>query len=37
MSEEKKIESMQKDGHVFEPNASMQDQAWVKSMDDYEP
>ena len=36
MSEEKKIESLQKDGQVFQPDGSMQDQAWVKSMEDYE-
>ncbi len=36
MSEEKKIESMQKDGLIFQPDAAMQDQAWVKNMDDYE-
>ena len=36
MSEEKKIESMQKEGHIFQPDGSMQDQAWVKNMDEYE-
>ncbi|MEF2230342.1 MAG: AMP-binding protein, partial [Pseudodesulfovibrio sp.] len=36
MSEEKKIESMQKEGQIFQPDASMQGQAWVKSMDEYE-
>jgi len=36
MSDEKKIQSMQKDGQIFQPEASMQDQAWIKNMDDYE-
>ncbi|QGY39678.1 acetate--CoA ligase [Pseudodesulfovibrio cashew] len=36
MSDEKKIESMQKDGQVFQPDESMQGQAWIKSMADYE-
>ncbi len=35
MSEDKKIESLQKDGQIFHPDASMQAQAWIKSMDDY--
>jgi len=35
MSEEKKIESLQKEGQIFHPNPAMQSQAWVKSMDDY--
>jgi acetyl-CoA synthetase len=33
--EEKKIESLQKDGQIFQPDAAMQDQAWIKSMDEY--
>ncbi|WP_243544410.1 acetate--CoA ligase [Pseudodesulfovibrio tunisiensis] len=36
MSEEKKIESMMKEGRLFQPDESMQPQAWVKSMDEYE-
>jgi acetyl-CoA synthetase len=36
MSEEKKIESMQKDGQIFNPDASMQSQAWIKGMDEYQ-
>ena len=36
MSEEKKIESLQKDGQIFQPDASMQGQAWIKDMADYE-
>jgi len=36
MSEEKKIESMQKEGQIFQPDGAMQGQAWVKSMDEYE-
>ena len=36
MSEEKKIESLQKDGLIFQPDGAMQDQAWVKSLDEYE-
>lgn len=36
MSEEKKIESMQKEGQVFQPDASMQAQAWIKNMEEYE-
>ena len=35
MSAEKKIESLQKDGLIFNPDASMQPQAWIRSMDDY--
>jgi acetyl-CoA synthetase len=33
--EEKKIESMQKDGQIFQPDASMAEQAWIPSMDAY--
>ncbi|WFS62915.1 acetate--CoA ligase [Pseudodesulfovibrio thermohalotolerans] len=33
--EERKIESLQKEGQIFQPNASMQDQAWVPNMDAY--
>ncbi|MEZ7198443.1 acetate--CoA ligase [Pseudodesulfovibrio karagichevae] len=33
--EEKKIESMQKDGQIFQPDASMAAQAWIQSMDAY--
>ncbi|MGE4421798.1 MAG: acetate--CoA ligase [Pseudodesulfovibrio sp.] len=33
--EEKKIESMQKDGQIFQPDASMAAQAWIPSMDAY--
>lgn len=36
MSEEKKIESLQKEGQIFEPDSAMQGQAWIKSMEDYE-
>ncbi|QJB56150.1 acetate--CoA ligase [Pseudodesulfovibrio sp. zrk46] len=36
MSEEKKIESLQKEGQIFQPDADMQGQAWIKSMEDYE-
>ena len=34
MSEDKKIESMQKEGKVFEPHVN--DSAWIKSMAEYE-
>ncbi|WP_338669175.1 acetate--CoA ligase [Pseudodesulfovibrio methanolicus] len=33
--EEKKIESMQKDGQIFQPDAAMAEQAWIPSMDAY--
>ncbi|WP_272699093.1 acetate--CoA ligase [Desulfovibrio sp. Fe33] len=33
--EERKIESLQKEGQIFQPDTSMQDQAWVSSMDAY--
>jgi acetyl-CoA synthetase len=33
--EERKIESLQKEGQIFQPDASMQDQAWVPNMDAY--
>ena len=33
--EEKKIESMQKDGQIFQPDASMAEKAWVQNMDAY--
>ncbi|HMM38840.1 MAG TPA: acetate--CoA ligase [Desulfovibrio sp.] len=36
MSDERKIESMMKEGRVFEPRADMQAQAWVKNMAEYE-
>lgn len=36
MSDERKIESMMKEGRVFEPRADMQAQAWVKNMVEYE-
>ncbi len=36
MSDDKKIQSMQKDGQIFQPDTSMQAQAWIKNMDDYE-
>ncbi|MUM77504.1 acetate--CoA ligase [Pseudodesulfovibrio sp. F-1] len=35
MSEEKKIESLQKEGQIFHPDPAMQPRAWIKSMDDY--
>jgi acetyl-CoA synthetase len=34
--EEKKIESMQKDGQIFQPDAAMQGQAWISDMAAYE-
>jgi len=34
--EEKKIESMQKDGQIFQPDASMAEQAWIPDMAAYE-
>jgi len=36
MSEDKKIQSLQKDGEIFQPDTSMQAQAWIKNMEDYE-
>jgi acetyl-CoA synthetase len=33
--EEKKIESMQKDGQIFQPDAAMAGQAWIPSMEAY--
>ena len=36
MSEEKKIESLQKDGQIFQPDTSMQAQAWIQNMEAYE-
>ncbi len=36
MSDEKNIESLQKGGKIFQPNADMAGQAWIKSMEDYE-
>ncbi|MGL1863608.1 MAG: acetate--CoA ligase [Pseudodesulfovibrio sp.] len=36
MSDDKKIQSLQKDGEIFQPDTAMQDQAWIKNMDDYE-
>ncbi len=36
MSDDKKIQSMQKEGQIFQPDTSMQGQAWIKSMEDYE-
>ncbi|MFH1914681.1 MAG: acetate--CoA ligase [Pseudomonadota bacterium] len=35
MSDEKKIESLQKEGQIFHPDLAMQSQAWIKNMDDY--
>ncbi|WP_207260797.1 acetate--CoA ligase [Desulfovibrio sp. Huiquan2017] len=34
--EEKKIESMQKEGQIFQPDAAMQGQAWIADMAAYE-
>ncbi|BCS88671.1 acetate--CoA ligase [Pseudodesulfovibrio sediminis] len=36
MSEEKKIESLQKEGQIFEPDASKQGQAWIQNMEAYD-
>jgi acetyl-CoA synthetase len=36
MNDDKKIQSMQRDGQIFQPDTSMQPQAWIRNMDDYE-
>jgi len=36
MNDDKKIQSMQREGQIFQPDTSMQSQAWIKNMEDYE-